>query len=75
MRITWSSQVLNSTLIHHQVTTCCVDCGRSSLRSITYTPHSSLLVALLMVRDGYQIFIIIHCVYINQNGVIRNLHF
>ena len=35
-----------STLIHHQGTTCCVDCGRSSLRSMTYTPHSSLLVAL-----------------------------
>ena len=34
------------TLIHHQSTTCCVDGGRSSLRSMTYTPHSSLLVAL-----------------------------
>ena len=41
-------------LIHHQGTTCCVDCGRSSLRSMTYTPHSSLLVALLMARDGAQ---------------------
>ncbi len=42
-----------------QCTTCCVDCGRSSLRSMTYTPHSSLLVALasgtlLMAGDGAQ---------------------
>ncbi len=32
------AQLFKTTLIHHQGVTCCVACGRSSLRSMTYTP-------------------------------------